>query len=810
MEPLIRELRHAATVLRRRPWFTAAAVLCLALGLGATSAIFTIVNTVLLRPLPYADSDHVMMLWNQRGSQGLNLPVSAAEYVDFRDQNQTFSGIAVLIANIYGLTGEGLEPERVTGARVSGNFMTVLGVRLQAGRNFLPEEDRFGNEHEVILSNGYWRRRFGADPKMVGRAINLDGSPTTVVGVMPPNFTFGDVDYDVFAPIGFNPKVLTLRKARGLTMVGHLKPGATPQQARADLNGIVRRFRQQFPSDYKDSTWKVAVVPILDDLVGGVRPALMVLLGAVALVLLIACANVANLLLARASAREKEVAIRLALGAGRGRIVRQFLLESLLLSLAGGAVGLLLAGWGVKALVASNPYNIPRLEQISLDGRAIAFTVLVCAVAALFFGLAPALQAARTDFHGALKEGGKTSAVGSGGQRMRSALVIFEVALALMVLVGAGLVLKSFRKLAQSDPGFRPKGVLTASVLLPRVKYGAPAKSRGLFRELLPRIGSIPGVRSVSMVSALPLGTVQSLGNLASHESGSLNDADQLTVNRLIVDTGYFQTMDIALRRGRLFTAADDERATGVAMIDEGLAKRLWPNEDPIGRRFRLDPDPFPGAKDGRLVVGVVGTVRQQALGEPSLDQIYLPYAQLPSTFMSLVLRADAELSSLTHSVRATVTSVDHDLPVSNVHTMEEVLAASLTRARVNALLFGIFALVALALAVVGVYGVMAYSVAQRTHEIGIRMSLGAQSRDVLRMVIRQGMALTAAGLAVGLIASIAATRAVASLLYGVSSTDVLTFAEVLLLLAALAWLASFVPARKATRIDPMMAMRYE
>jgi len=810
MEPLIRELRHAAAVLLRRPWFTAAAVLCLALGLGATSAIFTLVDTVLLRPLPYAAADRLMMVWNRSARQGVNLPMSAAEYLDLRAQSRAFSHLAALAQNVYGLTGEGAEPERVVGARVSAEFFPALGVRPEIGRGFLPEEDRFGNEHEVILSDGFWRRRFGADRGLLGRAIQLDGKPTTVIGVLPPRFTFGDVDYDVYAPLALNPKLVRARQARGLTLVGRLEAHASRQRANAELAGIVRRFRREFPSDYPDASWRIAAVPILEDLVGSVRPALLVLSGAVALVLLIACANVANLLLARATAREKEVAIRLALGAGRARVMRQFLLESLLLSLAGAAAGLLLAGWGVQALVAANPYNIPRLEQAGLDARAVGFTLFVAAVSALLFGLAPALQASRTDFHDALKEGGKTSAMGSGGQRVRSALVIFEVALALVVLVGAGLVVKSFQKLQASDPGFRPKGLLSASLLLPRGKYGAPAQSRGFYRELLPRLAGLPGVRAASAVSSLPLGSVQSLANVAAHEAGALQNADQSTVNRLIVDPGYFQTMGIALRRGRAFTAADDERAAGVAIVDEGLARRLWPRQDPIGRRVKIDGEAFPNAKDGRVVVGVVGTVHQQGLAEASPDQLYVPHAQLPSVYMSLVLRAEAEPAALARSVRAAVVALDHDLPISDVRTMETVLADSLSRARVNALLFGVFALVALALAVVGVYGVMAYSVAQRTHEIGIRMSLGALPGDVLRLVIRHGMRLTLTGLAVGLVASLAATRAIGSLLYGVSATDVLTFAEVLLLLAALAWLASFVPARKATRIDPMLAMRYE
>jgi putative ABC transport system permease protein len=379
-----------------------------------------------------------------------------------------------------------------------------------------------------------------------------------------------------------------------------------------------------------------------------------------------------------------------------------------------------------------------------------------------------------------------------------------------MVLVGAGLVLKSFKKLASSDPGFRPKGLLTASLLLPRGKYGPPERSRGFYRELLPRLAGLPGVRAASAVSSLPLGSVQSLVNVAAREAGSLQGADQSTVNRLIVDPGYFRTMGIGLRRGRFFAASDDERAAGVAILDEGLARRLWPQQDPIGRRVMIDGDVFPNAKDGRVVVGVVGTVRQEGLAEASPDQLYVPHAQLPAAYMSLVLRADAEPAALARSVRGAVAALDGDLPVSDVRTMETVLADSLSRSRVNALLFGVFALVALALAVVGVYGVMAYSVAQRTHEIGIRMSLGARPEDVLRLVIRQGMRLTLTGLAVGLVASLAGTRAIASLLYGVSSTDVTTWAEVLLLLAALAWLASFVPAKKATRIDPMLAMRYE
>jgi len=802
MEPLLRELRHAATMLLLRPWFTAAAVVCLALGLGAASAIFTLVNAVLLRPLPYGDPGRLTMVWNQSGKQGVDLPISGPEYLDFRAQNGTFAELAALTGNVYGMRTEGAEPERVLGARVSGNFLPALGVRPVLGRNFLPEEDRFGNEHEILLSHGFWTRRFGGDLGLVGRAIHLDGVPTQVIGVLPAGFQFGDVDYDVYAPLGISPRYLKMRQGRLLSLVGRLKPGITPAQARSDMNGIVRRFRQQYPSDYPDPTWRVSVVPLLDDLVGGVRPALVVLLGAVGLVLLIACANVANLLLARATSREKEVAVRLALGAGRARVVRQFLLEALLLALAGGAIGLLLAGWGIKALVASNPYNIPRLEQTSLDLRAVAATAVLCAAAALLFGLAPALQAARTDFQEALKEGGKTSAVGTGRHRVRSALVIFEVALALMVLVGAGLVLKSFRRLQASDPGFRPQGLLSASILLPRHKYADPARSRAFYRDLLARVAALPGVRAVSAVSSLPLGSIQSLADVTSREAGSPAEADPVTVNRLIVAPGYFQAMGIPLRQGRSFGAVDDERAANVAMVDEGLARRLWPGRDPIGRRVRLDGEE-------RAVVGVVGTVRQQGLAEASPGQLYLPHAQLPSIYMALVLRGEADPASLSHSVRTAAAALDHDLPVSQIRTMEDVLRDSLARARVNALLFGIFALVALALAVVGVYGVMAYSVAQRTHEIGIRMSLGARPGDVQRLVIRQGMALTATGLAVGLVASLAATRALASLLYGVGATDLLTFVEVLLLLAALACLASFVPARRATRIDPMMAMRY-
>ncbi len=812
MEPLTRELRHAAAALLRRPWLTAAAVLCLALGLGATSAIFALVDTVLLKPLPYADADRLVMVWSGSAKQGVNLPMSPPELLDLRAQSRSFSRLAALIGNIYGLTGEGAEPERVVGARVSADFFPALGVRPALGRTFLPEEDRFGNEHEVILSDGFWRRRFGADRALVGRAIPLDGKPTTVVGVLPPRFTFGDVDYDAYVPLALSTKYLKVRQARGLTLVGRLQDGTSRERANAELAGIVRHFRQEFPSDYPDPSWRIVAVPILEDLVGNVRPALLVLAAAVALVLLIACANVANLLLARATAREKEVAIRLALGAGRGRVMRQFLLESLLLSLAGAAAGLLLAGWGVRALVTSNPYDIPRLDQAGLDLRAVLFTLVVAAVSALLFGLAPALQASRTDFHGALKEGGKTSAMGSGsgGQRVRSALVIFEVALALVVLVGAGLVVKSFRKLQTSDPGFRPKGLLSASLLLPRGRYGPPERSREFYRELLPRLAGLPGVRAASAVSSLPLGSIQSLTNVAPREAGALRDAEASTVNRLVVDPGYFQTMGIALRRGRAFTGADDERAAGVAIVDEGLVRRLWPRRDAIGRRLTVEGEAFPGAKEGRVVVGVVGTVHQQGLAVPSPDQLYVPHAQFPLTFMALVLRADAEPAALARSVRGAVASLDRDLPIADVRTMETVLADSLSRSRLNALLFGIFALVALVLASVGVYGVMAYSVAQRTHEIGIRMSLGARPKDVLRLVVRQGMRLTLTGLAVGLVASLAATRAIGSLLYGVSATDALTFAEVLLLLAALAWLASFVPARKATRIDPMLAMRYE
>ncbi len=809
---MLQDFRFAARRLLKTPGFTAVAVLCLALGIGANSAVFSLVNSILLRSLPFNEPDRLVAIWEQfTQRQGLDrVPASGYELRDFREQNHVFTDVAASIGKVVNLTGEG-EPEQLLGLRISASLMPMLGVQPILGRNFLVDEDRRGNEHVLLLSYGLWQRRFGGDPKVLDRKLTLDGSPYVVVGVLPKDFQFGPRTSELFLPIAIPFDSLPFpRDARGLVLTAKLKPGVTLSRAQADLDAVARQMARDNPDYYPArSGWGVYLRPLQEEIVGKIRPALLVLAGAVAFVLLIACLNVANLLLARATGREKEVAILTALGASRGALTRQFLAEGLLLSLWGGGLGLLLAWWGMKALVALNPERVPRLHEIGVDGRALAFTVAVTIVVGVVFGLLPAFRSSSGGrLHELIKSGGKTSSVGTGRHRLRSVLVVLEVAAALVVLIGAGLMIRSFLALSHVDPGFRSERLLTLQVTLPANKYPNPVQQGQFFDRLLPRLRSLPGVNGVGSVSILPLG-------------GWAENAE-VTLEKRVIETSdphppvalrtcspdYFSVMGIALQRGRVFGPADSAQSTAVAIVEQGLADRLWPGEDPLGKRLRINDmgptSPF------REVVGVVHDIKHQALDAQSRGHLYLPYSQVPGPMMSIVLRTAGEPTAVARGVREAVGSIDRNQPVADVSTMEEVVARSVAQPRFNTILFGIFAAVALFLAVVGVYGVMAYSVTQRTNEIGIRMSLGAREEQVLQMIVGQGLWLTGLGVGIGLVLAAWLTRLMAGLLFGIGTLDLTTFGGVALLLALLGFLASYLPARRATRVNPIIALRHE
>jgi putative ABC transport system permease protein len=808
---VLQDFRFAARRLRKTPGFTTIAVLCLALGIGANSAVFSLVNSLLLRALPFDDPDRLVAIWEQfTQRRGLDrVPASGYELRDYREQNRVFESISAVISKVVNLTGEG-EPERLLGARVSATLFPSLGIRPVVGRNFLPEEDKRGNEHVLLLSYGLWQRRFNRDPKVVGRKLILDGAPYVVVGVLPKDFQFGAGQPEFYLPIAINFDHLPFpRDARGLLLTAKMKPGVTLERAKADMDGVARRMAQDNPDYYPPgSGWGVYLRPLKEEVVGKIRPVLLVLSGAVAFVLLIACLNVANLLLARATAREKEVAILTALGASRSALVRQFLAEGLLLSLWGGGLGLLLAWWALKALVAANPERVPRLHEIGVDWRVLAFTGGVAIAVGLLFGLLPAFRTSGSRLHELIKAGGKTSSVGTGRHRLRSGLVVVEVAAALVVLIGAGLMVRSFLALSHVDPGFRAERLLTLQVSLPASKYPNAPQQAQFFDRLLARLRSLPGVRGASTVSVLPLSGWAQTGEVTLEKRVVETGDPHPPVALRTIDADYFAIMGIPLFSGRAFTAADNAQAPLTAIVEKGLADRLWPGENPLGKRLRLNDEGY--GLGWREVVGVVGNIKHQALDAQSRGHLYLPSAQLPAPMMSIVLRTEDDPIAHATEVRQLVWSLDRDQPISQVSSMDQVIAQSVSQPRFNTILFGVFAIVALFLAVVGVYGVMAYSVTQRTNEIGIRMSLGARQREVLQMIVGQGLSLTGVGVGIGLVLAGWLTRLMAGLLFGIGALDVVTFAGVALLLALLGFLASYVPARRATRVDPIVALRQE
>jgi predicted permease len=807
LETLWQDVRFGVRTLVKSPMFTVVAVIALALGIGANSAIFSVVNAVLLRPLPYKDADRLVAVWEKGNADAFPLnSVSAANFMDWRDQNRVFEGMAAIGRASFNLTGVG-EPERVEGRRVSANLFRLLGVEPQLGRVFLPEEDAPDAGRVVILSHGLWQRRFGSDPDIAGKALTLNGQSYTVVGVMPQDFRFPSRHDEMWVPIAFSSQEAANRGSNNYEVLGRMRLGVSQEQAQAEMNSIAARLRQQYPDVVKSDA--TVIVSLHEQLVGDIKPALLVLLGAVGFVLLVACANVANLLLARAASRQKEMALRVALGAGRLRLIRQFLTESMLLAVLGGSVGLLLSLWGVNLLKAFIPENISQVRAIAPDVRVLGFTLLVSLLTGLIFGLVPSAQASRLNLNEILKDGGRDSASGRGGGRVRSILVVAEVAVSLVLLVGAGLLINSFLRLRNSDPGYRTENLLTMSVVLPQQKYPDHARRTAFFAELISRVKALPGVRSAAVTDWLPLTmTGGSFGVSVEGRPDPGPDQRPDVVTR-VVSPEYFSTMGIRLLRGRQFDEGQDRAdATPVVVISETTARRLWPGEDPLGKRLQPgNPDPSGWME----VVGVVNDVRQFDLtAEPRL-QMYLPYVQF-EWFVprQLVLKTAVEPSSLTAAVRSAVWEVDKEQPVSDIRTMEEVLSESIARQRFSTMLLGIFAALALALAAVGIYGVMSYAVAQRTREIGIRMALGAQAGSVVRLVVGQGLKLVSAGVLLGLAGSLLLTRLMSSLLFGVSATDPLTLFTISLVLVGVALLASYIPARRAAKVDPLIALRYQ
>jgi predicted permease len=805
LEALAKDLRYGLRMMIKNPGFTVVAVISLALGIGANTAIFSIVNSVLLRPLPYPSAERLMTIWeDHRARNGPEREwTSPPGFEDWRDQAKSFDHVVAVQFWQPTLTGQG-EPERLTGAQVSHDTFAMLGVAPALGRSFRPEEDRPGVESVVIISHGLWRKRFGADPSLVGRRILLNGESRAVIGVMPAGFKFPIIaDADVWRPI---QPVINSGCRRGCTAIrvmARLKPDATEAQARAELNAIAARIEQQFP----DTNTKVGatLVPLQEFLVGPVKAQMLALLVAVAFVLLIVCANVANLLLARSATREKEIAVRASLGAGRWRIARQLLSESLLLAVIGGTIGLLLAYGLVDLLASFSPQGTPRVDEIGVDGRALGYALAVTVLTGLLFGAAPVWQLFKADLNQSLRDSGKGLYGARSGRRALGALVVVETALALTLLVGAGLLVKSFIRLQRVDPGFDPRNMLTAVVTLPQAAYPERNQVALFYNRLLERARTLPGAQSAAVVSSLPLTGFDSDAGFVIEGRPAPRQDQQSVAWVSSVSPGYFRTMGMGLIAGREFTDRDNENSPKVVIISEETARRHFPNENPIGKRIG------DGSPDGwREIVGVTADVKHFGLNQDSRVSMFFPDRQQLSRRMFIVVRTAADPSSLSPALRGVVAEMDRNLAVSNIIPMEEISTRSIGQERFTLLLLGLFSALALLLAVAGIYGVMSYAVAQRTHEIGLRMALGAQTGAILKLVVRRGVKLVAGGVALGLVASFSLTRLMAKMLFGVSAADPLTFIVITLLLAFVALLACWIPARRAAKVDPMTALRFE
>jgi predicted permease len=817
------DLRYAARMLRNKPSFTAVAIITLSLGIGANTAIFSVVNAVLLRPLPFPKPENIVLVRDDlSGRQAENVGLSVDELKDLQERSGVFEQVSAVWPIDANLTGSD-RPERIEVLAVSPNYFSLLGANAQLGRVFGQQDQTSGFAEGVVISNGLWRRLFGSDQNVLGRKVYMDSDLYTIVGVMPPGFRHpGQTlrnEVEMWATAGYaaNPFGPPVRNQRILPgAIARIKPDLTVQQAQAKLDSFVGNLRNEFPKDYPPEIgWSVRLLPAREALVGSVQTTLLMLLGAVGLVLLIGCVNIANLLLARSSARQREMAIRLAMGAGRGRLTRQLLTESLLLSFLGGAVALVIVIALKSLLLGLVPPDTPRLNEVGVNPSVLIFVFLISTLTGLLFGLIPALQASRPDLVGNLKEGSQGAGSGAHHQRFRSGLVIVEFALSLVLMIAAGLLLRSFARLMDVNPGFDSSHVLLARIWLPvpnnpdRDPYRPPAKRAAFVKEVLRRISALPGVQyaAIGAGGGVPL-LDQNRGGVFTIEDQPAIDANRPRAKFSPVSADYFRVLGTPLKSGRFFEARDDEQAPRVALIDEALAHRFFPNTDPIGRHIK--PGPRESNGPWMTITGVVGNIKSDGFDQPDQPHLYVPILQSPSYAMAVYVRTEGNPAGLTQPLRQQVQAVDPNLPLFGEQTMDDLVSASLGQRRFGMRVVGLFGVLALFMAGIGIYGVMAYSVNQRTREIGIRLALGASTGAILRWLLRQGMRLTLIGVGLGLLGALALTRLLRGLLFGIAPTDIVTYASLTLLLAAVALLACYIPARRATKVDPLVALRYE
>jgi putative ABC transport system permease protein len=806
----LHDIRYAFRMLLKRPGFTLVVVLTLALGIGANTTIFSAIDAVLLSPLPYKEPDRLVVVWETNRQLGPEMwdrnEVAIGNFLDWRSRNRVFDQLGSLFYTDMNLTGVG-DPQRIKSCVVTTNLFQVLGVQPMLGRSFLPEEEKPGSPFTVIISHELWQRLSGSDRSFINKSLTLNGHQVAVVGVMPPGFELQfptSMHVDMWVPMIVSEGDLD-RSTNFLYALARLKQDVSREQAQTELDLIASQLQQQYPETNAERG--VRVVPLHKQVVGNVESYLYMLFAAVGFVLLIACANVAGLLLARVTARHREVAIRMAVGASRWRLMRQLLTESVILSALSGLLGLLFAYGGIKLLVSLTPSEVPRLHEIGLHVPVFLWTLAISIVTGLLFGLAPAIEASKPDLNKALKESSARNPGSFQGSGLRNLLVVSEVAVALLLLVGAGLMTKSFLRLQHVNPGFEATNLLSMNIALPTQKYRRQQVNI-FYDQLIERVRNLPGVKSVAGIDPLPLSNSNVSNPVLVEGAPVVALADRPSVGVRVITPSYFQTMSIPILKGRSFTERDRDNTPNVIIVNEALASRLWPNGDAVGKRLGFEEDP--GKQVWREIVGVVGNVRHKALEMEVMQETYFPYQQFPRNFMSLVVHTASDPVSMVPAIRSQVLSVDKDQPVSDIMTMEQRLAKSVASSRFVMLLLGAFSVLALGLAAVGIYGVMAYLITERTQEIGVRMALGAQKRDVLKMVVAKGMALAIVGTAIGLVASLALTRLMRSLLFGVTPTDWLTFVISSMLLLTVALLACYIPARRATKLDPLIALRYE
>ncbi|MGB7281037.1 MAG: ABC transporter permease [Candidatus Acidiferrum sp.] len=811
MQTLWQDLKFALRMLRKNPGFTAVAVLTLAMGIGANTAIFSVVNTVLLQPLPYNDAGRIISVSQiDLKTQDSGALMSFTKYTQIREQNKTLESLGGYYPLTLSLVTE-REPEAVNGARASLDFFRVLGISPARGRAFSPEEEQDGGPDVAVISDGFWHSHFGGDPGALGKTLVLDGKSATIVGILPASFRF-PLQYpepDVWLPRPSETVLLTPAQIQGgasyFNMIARLRPGETLQRVRAEMDAINARYKRQFGSNADATRFGIYAQTLEDSLVGGLRSSLLVLLAAVGFVLLIACANVANLLLSRATAREREIAVRKALGASGGRLVRQLLSESVLLSVCGGALGVLLAAALLPAVRSISPGTVPRLGEARIDGEVLIFSLLLCVITGIVFGLVPALQTSKKDLHATLKEGGHGSSEGGGRGRFRALLVVAEMGVALVLMTGAGLLIQSFSRLMQVNPGFSPKNLMAFPLKLPPSRYTLPEQQAQFYRELLDDVRAMPEVQSAGITSYMPFsGSIRMVFVCPEGRVCQGIGKDPTSAVRQ-VSAGYFETVRTPLLRGRVITAQDVAGGLPVVVINETAAKHFFPGQNPIGKHLANSRDMVQ-----REIVGVVGDVKFFGLNAANQEEMYLPMAQAPWPNTTLVVRSQANTQSLVAAVRAKIAEVDPNLPVSGVSSMEEAIGNSVAQPKLTMQFVGVFAGFALLLAAIGIYGVMAYTVSARKQEMGIRMALGAAPADILRLVVGQGMRMTLVGVALGVVVSLALTRLLASLLFGVGATDPVVFSAAAVVLAVAALVACYFPARRATRVDPIMVLRHE